>query len=107
MFLFNTAGNLVYSVAKERDFATNFNEGGGPWADTGLGEVYRTAMTLEAGQTALTDFAPYAPSNGDAASFIAAPVIDSAGFRIGVLAFQLPVAASATSWRVARPAAGR
>jgi methyl-accepting chemotaxis protein len=91
VLLFDTAGNLVYSVAKERDFATNFSEGGGPWADTALGQVYRTAMTLDAGQTAVADFASYAPSNGAPAGFIAAPVIDTAGFRIGVLAFQLPI----------------
>ncbi len=91
VLLFDTMGNLVYSVAKEHDFATNFSEGGGPWADTALGQVYRTAMTLEAGQTAVADFAPYAPSNGAPAGFIAAPVIDMAGFRIGVLAFQLPI----------------
>lgn len=91
VLLFDTAGNLVYSVAKERDFATNFSEGGGPWADTALGQVYRTAMTLDAGQTAVADFASYAPSNGAPAGFIATPVIDTAGFRIGVLAFQLPI----------------
>ncbi|MGN6487132.1 MAG: HAMP domain-containing protein, partial [Devosia sp.] len=92
VLLFDAMGNLVYSVAKERDFATNFNAGAGPWADSALGEVYRTAMTLEAGETALADFAPYEPSGGAAAGFIGAPVIDRAGFRIGVLAFQLPVA---------------
>ena len=90
IFLFDSDVNLVYSVAKEADFATNFKEGGGPWADTDLGRVVRLAMAGEAGQVFLSDFAPYGPSAGAPASFIAAPVIDKAGFLIGVLAFQMP-----------------
>ena len=34
VFLFDPDGNLVYSVFKETDFATNMNTG--PWANTGL-----------------------------------------------------------------------
>jgi len=90
IFLFDSDANLVYSVTKEADFATNFKEGGGPWADTDLGRVTRAAMAGEAGQVFLSDFAPYGPSAGAPASFIAAPVIDKAGFLIGVMAFQMP-----------------
>jgi methyl-accepting chemotaxis protein len=89
IFLFDTDFNNVYTVFKEPDFATNFAEGGGPWADTDLGKVVRAAMEGEAGQFFLSDFAPYGPSNGAPASFIAAPVIDQ-NFLIGVIAFQLP-----------------
>ncbi|GLQ11654.1 hypothetical protein GCM10007913_35860 [Devosia yakushimensis] len=91
ILLFDTDFNAVYSVAKEEDFATNFKEGGGPWADTDLGRVVRAAMAGEAGQVFLSDFAPYAPSGNIPASFIAAPVIDQ-GFLIGVIAFQMPSA---------------
>lgn len=89
IFLFDTEGNNVYSVFKEADFATNFKEGGGPWADTDLGRVYRAAMAGEAGQVFLSDFAPYGPSAGAPASFIASPVTDQ-GVLVGVLAFQMP-----------------
>ncbi|WEK04439.1 MAG: methyl-accepting chemotaxis protein [Candidatus Devosia phytovorans] len=89
VFLFDTDFNNVYSVAKEADFGTNFAENGGPWADSDLGRVVRLAMAGQEGQVFLTDFAPYGPSAGAPAGFIAAPVYDQ-GFLIGVLAFQMP-----------------
>ena len=88
VLLFDTAFNNVYSVAKQADFGTNFAEGAGPWSDTDLGKVVRAAMAGEAGQVFLSDFAPYGPSAGAPASFIASPVHDQ-GFLIGVLAYQL------------------
>ncbi|MCB1517036.1 MAG: PAS domain S-box protein [Hyphomicrobiaceae bacterium] len=93
MFLFNTAGDLVYTVFKERDFATNFAENGGQWADTDLGKVFRNAMGLERGQVAFADFAAYAPSYDVPASFIATPVFAQNGDRAGVLAIQMPIGA--------------
>ncbi|SEQ27924.1 Methyl-accepting chemotaxis protein [Devosia sp. YR412] len=89
IFLFDTDFNNVYTVFKEADFATNFAEGGGPWADSDLGKVVRSAMAAEEGQVFLSDFAPYGPSAGAPASFIASPVYDQ-GFLIGVIAFQMP-----------------
>lgn len=89
VFLFDTDGNLIYSVFKESDFATNFNNGA--YFDSGLGEAYRGAIMLPEGEIHTTDFAPYAPSYGAAAKFIAAPVFDDAGQRVGAIALQLPV----------------
>ena len=89
LFLFDLNGDMIYSVFKELDFATNFNTG--VYADSGLGEVYRGARNLPRGEMFVTDFAAYAPSYGAAAKFIAMPVFDSSGTRIGVVALQLPV----------------
>ena len=89
IFLFDADFNNVYTVFKEADFATNFAEGGGPWADSDLGKVVRAAMAGEAGQVFLSDFEPYGPSAGAPASFIASPVYDQ-GFLIGVIAYQMP-----------------
>lgn len=92
VFLFDTAGNLVYSVFKELDYATNFREGGGKWAASDLGVVYREAMKItEHSVVAFTDFAPYGPSYDAPASFMAHPVVDGDGKTVGVLAFQMPV----------------
>jgi methyl-accepting chemotaxis protein len=88
VFLFDTTGELVYTVFKEDDFGNNFVNG--PYADTGLGEVYRQAMALPEGEVYWTDFEPYAPSNGDPAAFVASPVYDN-GVLLGVLAFQMPL----------------
>jgi len=89
IFLFDLDGNLVYSVFKETDFATNFLAG--PYSDTNLAEVYREARDeLTAGQIVIRDFAPYEPSYGAPASFIGSPVHDGAR-KIGVAVFQMPM----------------
>lgn len=91
IFLFDTQGNLVYSVFKELDYATNLITG--DWADTDLGNAFRSAAnTPQAGSISFFDFKPYAPSNDAPASFISTPVFDDAGVYIGVLAFQMPIA---------------
>lgn len=92
IFLFDLKGNLVYSVAKESDYSTNFSEeNGGEWAQTGLGKAYRLAMTKPAGEQTFVDFEPYGPSNGDPAAFLATAVENNTGETVGVLAYQMPV----------------
>ncbi|MCP5037019.1 MAG: HAMP domain-containing protein, partial [Rhodobacteraceae bacterium] len=88
VFLFDIEGNLIYSVFKEADFATNMNDG--EWAQTGLASAYRAALELAQNQFAFEDYAPYGPSNGSPASFIAQSVFSKSGDRVGVLAYQLP-----------------
>ncbi|GIK99221.1 MAG: hypothetical protein BroJett029_34300 [Alphaproteobacteria bacterium] len=89
VFLISAEGDVVYSVHKELDFATNLLTG--DWKDSDLGAVFRRARDgASADAVAFTDFAAYAPSGGAAASFIAAPVVRN-GTLIGVLAFQMPV----------------
>ena len=89
IFLFDAEGNLIYSVYKELDYATNFLDG--PYAQSGLGRVYRAALrALDSDPVAFEDFSAYAPSNGAAASFIARKVLNDAGEMIGVIAFQMP-----------------
>jgi len=82
-------GNIIYSVFKELDYATSLKNG--PFANTGIGEVFRKAN--QAGSpdfVALSDFAAYPPSYQDPAAFIASPVFKD-GEKIGVLIFQLPI----------------
>lgn len=88
VFLFNASGDLVYSVFKEPDFATNFLDG--KWADSGLAQLYKTASQAKPGAIIFSDFSPYGPSGGAAASFIGAPVFDRLGRRAGVIAYQIP-----------------
>jgi methyl-accepting chemotaxis protein len=90
IFLFDLDGNLVYTVFKELDYATNLNAG--EWKDTDLGNVFRGALDRAAsGELTFFDFKPYAPSHGAAASFIAKAVVDGNGEVAGVLAFQMPI----------------
>lgn len=90
IFLFDLEGNLVYTVFKEFDFATNLKNG--EWKDTALGTVFRQAADdlATAGQTFIVDFKPYAPSANSPASFISTPIFKS-GKKIGVVAFQMPI----------------
>jgi methyl-accepting chemotaxis protein len=86
IFLFDTDGDLVYTVFKELDFATNLRDG--RWSDTGLGRVFKGAL---AGETVFDDFKPYAPSADAPAAFIARPIRNASGEIVGVLAFQMPI----------------
>ncbi len=89
IFLIDDDGNIVYSVFKETDYATNMLNG--PYKDSGLADAFRGAIRIATpGESVLIDFAAYTPSYGAPASFIAAPVFDR-GERIGVVAFQMPV----------------
>lgn len=90
IFLFDTEGNLVYSVFKEDDFATNMLTG--PWKDSGLAKAYRQA--LERGPKeppVFIDFLPYGPSEFAPAAFVAMPVFEGEdGNLLGVIAYQMP-----------------
>ena len=89
VFLFDLEGNLIYSVFKELDYATNMNTG--QWKDTDLANAFRAAMKLQARDVAFFDFRPYGPSYDAPASFMSSPIYSDAGSRIGVLVYQMPI----------------
>jgi len=90
IFIFDTLGNLVYSVHKEPDFATNFVlEGEGQWKFSGLGEAFRNA-TLDPGNVKVVNWAPYGPSGGAMSSFLAKAIVGEAGQVVGVYSTQMP-----------------
>ena len=88
IFLVDNDGNIVYSVFKELDFATNLNSG--PYSNSGISKAFKGALNLSPSDYHLEDFAPYYPSYEAAASFIATPIVKD-GTRLGVLIFQMPV----------------
>ena len=90
LFLISAEGDVVYTDFKEADFATNLNSGAA--RETDLAKLFhKLAANHKEGEVAFSDFAPYSPSNGAAASFIATPVMQGDKF-LGILAFQMPVA---------------
>ncbi len=89
IFLVRNDGELVYTVFKELDYATNLDHG--EYADTDLGKAFRATTKMSSGEVSFFDFQPYAPSHGAAASFIATPLFDANGMRQGALIFQMPV----------------
>ena len=89
VFLFQPDGDLVYTSFKERDYATNLNTG--PWKHTDLGKALRKALENPfPSYVAFFDFASYAPSHDEPASFFSSTVLDDDGTLLGVLAFQIP-----------------
>ncbi len=89
IFLVSKEGDVVYSVAKEKDYATNLLSG--VYSDTGLGEAFKKASKLQLGEIAFADFKPYEPSYNQPAMFLASPVVYMGDFE-GVVIFQLPKA---------------
>ncbi len=82
IFLIDLQGNVVFTVAREADWGQNLLRG--PFKESGLARAFQRGKTGEV----IIDFSYYQPSQ-DQAAFMAAPLLDAAGSRIGVLAFQV------------------
>ena len=93
LYLIDKNGNVIYSVKKNKDYATNLLEG--PYKDSGLAEAYNAAVKLEEqGQYTYTDISSYPALDGKAAAFMAAPILTKRGRSVrlsGVIAFQMPL----------------
>ncbi|MHA6300218.1 methyl-accepting chemotaxis protein [Devosia sp. CAU 1758] len=74
VLMISAAGDVVYSVAKNNDFATNVLTDTTA-AASGLGQAFTAAKDLADGDTAFVDFTVYGPT-GTAQSFMAMPVYD-------------------------------
>ena len=83
------SGDILYSVFKEVDFATNLRTGA--FRNSNLALAYRNAKELDSKNTvAFIDFDYYTPSYGAPAAFFATQVYSEAVPQ-GVVVFQLPV----------------
>lgn len=90
VFLFDPEGNLIYSVFKENDYATNMITG--KWRNSGLAQAFRSAADKDRSDPPnYVDFAPYEPSNFAPAAFMSKPVFDATDTLIGVLVYQMPI----------------
>ena len=74
VLLISMAGDVVYSVAKNTDFATNVVTDPA-MAASGLGQIFAAAQALPDGEAAFIDYSRYAPTDM-AESFMAMPVFD-------------------------------
>ena len=82
-------GNIIYSVEKETDFATNLDREA--YARSSLTEVLQAVRRgKDSGFVAISDFEPYRASYATPAAFIAAPIFDNSEL-IGVLALQISI----------------
>ncbi|MEQ9328501.1 MAG: methyl-accepting chemotaxis protein [Rhodospirillales bacterium] len=91
IFLVNPEGDVIYSVFKESDYATNLVRG--QWKDTGLADAFRSAVSAPmAGEVYNSAYRPYAPSNDAPAIFFSTAVLKKNGDVAGVLIVQAPSA---------------
>jgi len=90
IFLINQDGNVVYSVDKSAEYATNLTAG--RWKDSELGKMFaRIVAAPQKGNVVFSDVHAYAPAGGTPASFIGAPVLTEDGTFQGALIFQMPI----------------
>jgi len=83
----SNSDNIIYSAAKELDYATSLKTGA--YAQTGIGEVFKAANAAEKADTVvISDYSAYPASYLDQAAFIGSPIFQR-GRKIGVLIFQL------------------
>ena len=92
LMVLSPTGDLIYSVKKRDDFATNF-AAGGPGGETGLGKAFQAAAAMtESGQVSFQDFSVYGPAVGAPESFMATAVFDNRQKLVGVLAVAVSTA---------------
>jgi methyl-accepting chemotaxis protein len=84
LFLINPDGYCFFTVTHEADYQTNLVDG--KYASSNLGQLVR--KVIQTGRFGFADFAPYAPSNDDPASFIAQPVVTDGNVEL-VIALQM------------------
>ncbi len=88
VYLIDKKGNVIYSLSKGIEFATNIKDG--EWKDTQMARVFSDVTNFGSrGTVHFSDFSHYTPSNGAAASFIASPVYDGVQRFRGVLIFKI------------------
>lgn len=88
LFLINPDGYVFYTVGKEPDYQTNMKNG--KFSSSNLGKLFRNVSASK--QYGFADFAPYAPSNGIPAGFIAQPLTHLGEIEV-VVALQLSLGA--------------
>jgi len=83
IFVIDTKGDILQTIAKEDDFGTNLVSG--KYKDTSLARVFAKGLI----EPAISDIEFYAPSKEEISAFFAAPVKDDDGNVLGVLASQI------------------
>ncbi|MEG3641000.1 methyl-accepting chemotaxis protein [Magnetococcus sp. PR-3] len=86
LFLINPDGFVYYTATREADYQTNMVSG--QYKDSNLGKLVR--QVIETKKIGFADFAPYAPSNGAPAAFLAQPLVVD-GQILTIIAVQLPL----------------
>jgi methyl-accepting chemotaxis protein len=84
LYLVHPEGRVFYSVSHGADYGTNMVNG--EYAESGLGKLVR--QVVDTRDYGVADFSPYAPREGEPASFTASPVMSGEKVEL-VVALQL------------------
>jgi len=85
-----TNGDIIYTYAKNDDFATNLLDG--PYSNTHLAKMVRQMVEeKEAGKVYMTDFEQYAPAGGAPVSFVGTYLNNSRLRSNGILIYELAI----------------
>ncbi len=87
LLLLDLDGNVVYSVIKESDYASNVEDSG--LEDSAMQRAYRQALQhRDRNHVVLSEVEHYFPSELERTGFVASPIEDGQGRRFGVLLLQ-------------------
>lgn len=89
LLFISDSGNIIYSTSKGSDLGKNILDSG--LSESNLGKSYLALQDMQPGEIVISDFEPYAPSNGTAASFMTAGMYDEKNIFIGFVAVRLSV----------------
>ena len=85
IFIIDTKGNILYTIAEEDDFGTNLING--KYSNTKFAETFM--KSLQDKNTHYSDLEHYAPSKNIVTSFITTPIIDENNKLFGIFAVQI------------------
>ncbi len=85
VFLIDDQGNVLFSAANGADLGSNLFEG--LYSASGFSNAVKASLT--SGSVRFSDFERYAPSNNEVSGFIAAPLLDVLGEKVGVVVIKL------------------
>lgn len=87
IFLIDTDGNILFTVAHEDDLGTNLFTG--KYSDTRFSAACKESF--ETGKITFSDYEAYSPSEELVSGFVASVVLDEYGDKVGLIAFQFPI----------------
>lgn len=87
VFFVGPEGDVLLTASRGAEYGTNLTRG--PFADTGLGQLFRALLSSSDDAVVMVDFSPYPAAGGEPAAFLGTRVVADGRF-VGVYAIQIP-----------------
>ncbi len=92
VYFFTPEGDMAFSVEKRADFGLNFGMNGSIHAGSGLGRAFQRGLRLiSPGQAIFEDYSFYIPAGDTPVMFMAAPMLEPEGEKVGVYVVEVGV----------------